>query len=36
MAIENQANSLVLRNLEVQKYFVDKAIAEKEFGFSLY
>jgi hypothetical protein len=36
MQIENYANTLVLKNLPVQKYFLDKAVAEKEFGFSLY
>ena len=36
MAIENAANTLVLKNLPIKKYFVDKAIAEKESGFSLY
>ena len=27
---------MVLRNLPIKKYFEDKAIAEKEYGFSLY
>jgi alanyl-tRNA synthetase len=36
LAIENAANTLVLKNLPIQKYFVDKATAEKEDGFSLY
>jgi len=36
LAIENAANTLVLKNLPIQKYFVDKATAEKEYGFSLY
>lgn len=36
LQIENYANSLVLQNLPIKKYFVDKAVAEKQFGFSLY
>lgn len=36
LQIENYANSLVLKNLPVKKYFEAKATAEKQFGFSLY
>lgn len=36
IAIENSANQIVLSNKEIKKYVVDKAEAEKEFGFRLY
>ena len=34
--IENFANSLILKNYPIKKYLLDKAEAEKQFGFKLY
>lgn len=34
--IENTANQIVLSNKAIGKYMVDKAEAEKQFGFRLY
>lgn len=36
MEIENEANRIVLEGHPIQKYFMDKAEAEKQFGFRLY
>ena len=30
------ANSIILENKEIQKYVINKAEAEKQFGFRLY
>jgi len=34
--IENAANRIILSNKTIQKGFMDKAKAEKEYGFRLY
>ena len=34
--IENEANRIILSGVPINKYFMDKALAEKEFGFRLY
>lgn len=36
MNIENEANNIILRGKKIQKVFMDKAQAEREFGFRLY
>lgn len=36
MEIENEANRIILEGHPIQKYFMDKAEAEKQFGFRLY
>ena len=36
MAIENQANRIINSCYKISKSFMDKAEAEKEYGFSLY
>jgi Ser-tRNA(Ala) deacylase AlaX len=35
-AIENEANRIINSCNKVEKYFMDKAEAEKKFGFHLY
>lgn len=35
-AIEKEANRIVMAGIHIKKYFMDKAEAEKNFGFSLY
>jgi alanyl-tRNA synthetase len=36
IAIESEANRIVLEGLSIKKHFMDKAEAEKEYGFRLY
>ena len=36
MEIETEANNIVFRNFNINKGFMDKAVAEKEHGFRLY
>ena len=35
-AIENEANRIINESHTINKYFMDKAEAEKQFGFHLY
>jgi alanyl-tRNA synthetase len=36
VAIEKEANRIIMAGININKYFMDKAEAEKNFGFSLY
>lgn len=35
-AIENEANRIIMSGKNIKKYYMDKAEAEKNFGFTLY
>ena len=36
MEIENEANRIIIQSKNIKKFFMNKAEAEKEYGFRLY